>query len=197
MRVGLTGSIASGKSEVARQFRMKGFPVFDADEAVHKIYADPLLSAPIAKAFPASVENGKVDRSLLSAHLVSNPGDFPRLEQIVHPLVRQQRQAFLATHEAAPFVMVDIPLLFETGEDSQMDCIVVVTTTEQLQRERALARPGMTEEKLARILSRQMPPVEKAARANFVIQNDGSIAELQQAVDQLIPQLIQRSRQYQ
>lgn len=196
MRVGLTGSIASGKSEVAKHFRSHGIPVFDADEAVHQIYADPQSVQVIAAEFPMALHDHRIDRTRLSAHLLQNPADFAKLEAIVHPLVRARRQAFLAKHAGEPFVVLDIPLLFETGEDKQMQCTLVVTTPESLQRQRALERPGMTEEKLVRILTRQMPAVEKAAKADFVIENTGGIADLHAAVDQLIPKLNQRARQF-
>ena len=193
MRVGLTGSIASGKSEVARHFRTRGIAVFDADEAVHAIYADAQDAQLIAAAFPDAWQGGVIDRGRLSAHLIANPQDFSKLEQLVHPLVRQRREKFLRQHETDQFVILDIPLLFETGEDKQMDCTITVITSDALQRQRALARPGMTEEKLARILARQMPAVEKAKRADFVIDNSGSMADLHGAIDHLIAKLTERA----
>lgn len=196
MKVGLTGSIASGKSEVTKIFRKHGIPVFDADEAVHQIYADVELARDLAAAFPAAQVNGRIDRGRLSAHLLAKPEDFAKLEQIVHPLVRKRRADFIAENAASAVIVFDIPLLFETAEDKQMDCCVVVAAPAAVQRQRAMARPGMTAEKLARILARQMATEEKIKRADFVIANEGSLADLEAAVNQLIPQLRERAREF-
>lgn len=189
--IGLTGSIATGKSEVARRLRENGIAVFDADAAVHDIYAEPVSAAKIAQVFPTVLVAGRIDRGLLSAHLAKSPQDLRKLEAIVHPLVRERRQAFLKSHAGQDFVVLDIPLLFETGAEKEMDAVVVVTTTPAEQRRRALARPGMTVEKLELILSRQMPMVEKLAHADFVIENTGTLDDLRRMVDELIPRLRQ------
>jgi dephospho-CoA kinase len=168
----LTGSIGMGKSETARMFARLGIPVYDADAVVHALY-EPGGAAvePIAEAFPGCVRDGRVDRSALAAHLLGHAEGFARLEHIVHPLVLETQRAFVdkAAAEGADLVVLDIPLLFETGGDSRMDAVVVVSAPEEIQRRRALAREGMTPEKLDRILARQMPDAEKRARADFVV----------------------------
>lgn len=168
--VGLTGSIGMGKSTTAGMFRDAGVPVHDSDEAVHRVYAGaavPLVEA----AFPGVVVDGAVDRERLSAAVLGKPDALRRLETIVHPLVRADADAFLARNRAAgaPIAVLDIPLLFETGGEDRVDRIVVVTADAAIQRQRVLARPGMTDEKFAAILSRQTPDAEKRRRADFVI----------------------------
>lgn len=168
--VGLTGSIGMGKSTTAGMFRDAGVPVHDSDEAVHRVYAGaavPLVEA----AFPGVVVDGAVDRERLSAAVLGKPDALRRLETIVHPLVRADADAFLARNRAAgaPIAVLDIPLLFETGGEDRVDRIVVVTADAAIQRQRVLARPGMTGEKFAAILSRQTPDAEKRRRADFVI----------------------------
>jgi dephospho-CoA kinase len=168
--LGLTGSIGMGKSTTAKLFAEAGVPVYDADAAVHRLYegeAAPVIEA----AFPGTTQDGKVDRNKLSARVVHDPAAIKKLEEIVHPMLGASRQKFF--HEAeeagAPVAVVDIPLLFETGGEKRVDAVVVVTTTAEIQRERILARPNMTEEKLAAILERQMPDAEKRKRAHFVV----------------------------
>jgi dephospho-CoA kinase len=171
--VGLTGSLAMGKSETARMFAEQGCPVFDADAEVHRLYAaGGAAVAPVAQAFPAALVDDAIDRARLSALLLADPAGLPRLEAIVHPLVRAAESRFLEAARQAdqPFVILDIPLLFETGRDSAMDRIIVVSTSPEIQRRRALARPGMTEEKLAQLLSRQTPDPDKRARADFIVE---------------------------
>jgi dephospho-CoA kinase len=168
--LGLTGSIGMGKSTTAQLFAEAGVPVYDADAAVHRLYeaeAGPAIEA----AFPGTTVDGKVDRNRLSAHVVHDPAAMKRLEEIVHPMLGASRQKFLrdAEQSGAPVAVVDVPLLFETGGEKRVDAVVVVTTTPELQRERILARPNMTEEKLAAILARQMPDTEKRKRAHFVV----------------------------
>ncbi|HMQ57185.1 MAG TPA: dephospho-CoA kinase [Rhizobiaceae bacterium] len=167
---GLTGSIGMGKSTTAQMFRDLGAPVHDADATVHALYsgeAAPLIEA----AFPGTAAGGVVDRAALSIQVLGKPEAMKRLEAIVHPLVRRAEQAFVADARAAgeAFVILDIPLLFETGGDARVDRIVVVTAPAEVQRARVLARPGMTEEKFAAILARQTPDAEKRARADFLI----------------------------
>lgn len=193
MIFGLTGSIATGKSEVARILRQRGIPVFDADAAVHELYALAPVVALIEQNFPGAVSDGRIDRSKLSAAIAGHPEELTRLERLVHPLVQQQREAFLGHHKAAPVIVLDIPLLFETGAEKDVDATLVIITTPELQRARAMARPGMTEEKFAFILSRQMPMAEKAARADFVINNSGSLEQLAREVDMVLEQLRSRA----
>ena len=168
--VGLTGSIGMGKSTTAKMFADEGIPVHDADATVHALYsgkAAPLVEA----AFPGTVVDGAVDRSLLSARVVGDADAMARLEAIVHPLVRNAEQQFLDEARAArhAFAILDIPLLFETGGHDRVDRIVVVTAPPEMQRERVLQRPAMTEERFEKILARQVPDAEKRARADFVI----------------------------
>ena len=170
LRLGLTGSIGMGKSATAGMFRAAGVPVFDADAAVHALYegrAAPLIDA----AFPGVLDGGRVDRTRLSARVVGDVEAIRRLEAIVHPLVREERTRFLAEADAAGarLAVLDIPLLFETGGEAALDATVVVTAPADVQRARVLARPGMTDEKLAGILARQMPDAEKRRRAHFLV----------------------------
>jgi len=168
--LGLTGSIGMGKSTTAQLFAEEGVPVYDADAAVHVLYEGEAASA-IEAAFPGTTVNGKVDRNRLSARVVNDPAAMKRLEEIVHPMLGASRQKFLqaAEQSGAPVAVVDVPLLFETGGEKRVDAVVVVTTTPEVQRERILARPNMTDEKLDAILARQMPDAEKRRRANFVV----------------------------
>lgn len=170
--IGLTGSIGMGKSETARMLRRLGVPVYDADAAVHALYArGGAAVAPIAAAFPAAVRNRMVDRAVLSRLVVGREPEIRRLERIVHPLVRQSQRRFLRRAMAArrPAVALDIPLLFETGGERRVDFVIVVSAPAFLQRQRVLRRPGMTPEKLAGILSRQMPDAAKRRRADVVL----------------------------
>jgi dephospho-CoA kinase len=168
--LGLTGSIGMGKSATARLFAEAGVPVHDADAAVHALYETDAV-APIEAAFPGVTRDGRVDRARLSAEVVGKPEAIKRLEAIVHPLVRAAKQRFLAAAAArgARLVLLDIPLLFETGGERHVDAVVVVSAPAEVQRARVLARPGMTEEKLAALLARQMPDGEKRAKAHFVV----------------------------
>jgi dephospho-CoA kinase len=168
--LGLTGSIGMGKSTTAQLFAEAGVPVYDADAAVHRLYEGEAVPA-IEAAFPGTTTDGKVDRNRLSARVVHDPAAMKRLEEIVHPMLGASRHKFLqyAEQSGAPVAVIDIPLLFETGGEKRVDAVVVVTTTPELQRERILARPNMTEEKLAAILARQMPDAEKRKRAHFVV----------------------------
>lgn len=168
-RLGLTGSIAMGKSTTSNMFREAGIPVWDADAVVHKLYSKGGAAVPaIAALAPDAICEGAVDRGALSAELNRDPGLLARLEAAVHPLVRDDREGFLAASQD-DIVVLDIPLLFETGGEEICDAIVVVTAPRDIQTARALERPGMTAEKLQTILARQMPDAEKRARADFVI----------------------------
>src|SRR5579863_6398129 len=173
--LGLTGSIGMGKSTTAKLFAEAGVPVYDADAAVHQLYEGEAVPA-IEAAFPGTTENGKVDRDRLSACVVHDPAAMKRLEEIVHPMLGASRQKFLreAEQSGAAVAVVDVPLLFETGGERNVDAVVVVTTSPEVQRERILARPNMTEEKLDAILARQMPDTEKRKRAHFVVDTSWS-----------------------
>ena len=170
--IGLTGSIGMGKSTTAAMFAAEGVPVYDADAEVHALYAKGGAAVePLAAAFPGVVVDGAVDRAKLSHHVVGKPDELKRLEAIVHPLVGESRVGFFqkAVADGADIVVLDIPLLFETGGEKRMDAVVVVSAPADLQRQRVLARPGMDEAKLDAILARQMADAEKRARAHFVI----------------------------
>ncbi|WP_390263811.1 dephospho-CoA kinase [Halodurantibacterium flavum] len=166
--LGLTGSVGMGKSTTAGMFRALGVPVWDADAAVHRLYegkAVPLIAA----RWPAAVRDGRVDRGALRELIAADAGVLPQLEAIVHPLVAEDRQNFIDA-ATSRLVVLDVPLLFETGADRGMDATLVVSAPADLQRARVLARPGMTEDHFRTILSRQMPDAEKRARATYVIE---------------------------
>ncbi|MDS9466799.1 dephospho-CoA kinase [Paracoccus sp. MBLB3053] len=168
--LGLTGSIGMGKSTAAAMFRDLGHPVWDADEAVHRLYAPGGAAvAKVASAFPGSWAHGGIDRAALKAALAKDPAGFPRLEAIVHPLVAADRAGFIARHADAPIVVLDIPLLYENGSEEGMDGVAVVSAPAEVQRARVMARPDMTPDAFAMILGRQMPDAEKRARADWII----------------------------
>ncbi len=174
MIIGLTGTIGMGKSAVAAMFADEGMPVFDADATVHRLQGvGGRLVPAIEAAFPGSTVNGAINRAKLGAAVFGDDAAIKRLEAIVHPAVGEERGAFLAKH-AGKHVVFDVPLLFETGGDSNVDLIVVVSAAPNVQRARVLARPGMTAEKFATILARQTPNAEKRARAHHVINTDTS-----------------------
>ena len=166
--LGLTGSIGMGKSATASIFRRLGVPVHDADAAVHGLYRGR-AAPPVEKAFPGTVADGMVDRGKLGAAVLGDPVRMKELEAIVHPLVREEEETFLKRAASAPIAVLDIPLLFETGGEARCDATLVVTAPASVQRERVLARPGMTEGKFQSILSKQMPDAEKRARAHFLV----------------------------
>jgi len=168
--LGLTGSIGMGKSTTAKFFAEEGVPVHDADAAVHRLYENEAVAA-IEAAFPGTTASGKVDRTRLAARVLGDDAARKRLEGIVHPLVRESEVKFLADARArkAPIVVLDIPLLYETGGHSRVDAVVVVTAPPEVQRERVMARPGMTEERFAQLLAAQVPDAEKRRRADFVV----------------------------
>ena len=170
--LGLTGSIGMGKSTTAALFREAGAPVQDADAVVADLYGPGGAAVGrIGKAFPGVVEGGAIDRSRLLPRIMGDPDAFARLEAIVHPLVQADRAAFLkaAKADGAPVAVLDVPLLFEVGLDREVDAVVVVSAPAEVQRDRVLARPGMTPETFEQILLRQLPDAEKRARADFVI----------------------------
>jgi|SRR5579875_1226779 len=187
IKLGLTGSIGMGKSTVAAMFAEEGLPVFDADAAVHRLQGpEGALVAAIEAEFPGTTGAGGVDRTALAERVLGAPERLRRLEALVHPVVAREREAFIADHEDAPLVVLDIPLLFETDGSDQVDRVAVVSALADVQRERVLARPGMTEEKFYRILARQMPDDEKRVRADFVIPTDGSLEETRASVHRII-----------
>jgi dephospho-CoA kinase len=188
--VGLTGSIGMGKSATARLFEEEGVPVYDADAAVHALYASGGAAVrPVAEAFPGVAPEGYVDRERLSAKVLNQPEALRRLEAIVHPLVGAHRRAFLEQAAGAPVVVMDVPLLFETGGDRGMDAVVVVSAPAAVQRTRVLQRPGMTDDKLDAILKRQTPDAEKRARADFVIDTSHGVEAARVQVRQVLERL--------
>jgi dephospho-CoA kinase len=196
MRVlGLTGSIGMGKSTTAKLFAEAGVPVYDADATVHQIYqgeAAPLIEA----AFPGTTAEGKVDRAKLSAQVVHQPEAMQRLEQIVHPLLRAYHENFVeeAERSGAPVAVIDVPLLFETGGDSRVDAVVVVSTDPATQRQRILARDDMTPAKLDAILARQMPDEEKRRRADFIVDTSHGLEPVRAAIRDILETAVKMPR---
>jgi dephospho-CoA kinase len=188
--LGLTGSIGMGKSTVAAMFEQRGVPVFDADREVRRMQGPGgELVAAIEAAFPGTTGPRGIDRAKLGAAVFGDPAALARLEAIVHPAVRAARAAFLGEHAGASLVVFDIPLLFEKGGSAGVDAVAVVSAPPEMQRERVLARPGMSDEKFASILALQVPDAEKRARADHVIDTGTSLAETEAAVRKLIGQL--------
>jgi len=187
--IGLTGSIGMGKSTTAAMFREAGVPVYDADAAVHDLYDEGGAAVgPVGEAFPGVVKDGKVDREALRQRVLGQPEDLKRLNAIVHPLVGKDRIGFFdrAKARGADMVVLDIPLLFETGGHLNMDAVVVVTAPPEMQRERVLARPGMTPERLDAILAQQMADAEKRARAHFVVDTSRGLEAAREQVAEII-----------
>ena len=192
--IGLTGSIGMGKTETARMFAREGVPVSESDVIVHRLYdRQGAAVKPVAAAFPGVVADGRIDREKLAKHLGAHPEDFARLEAIVHPLVRAEQEKFLggARRQGARLAVLDIPLLFETGRHRDVGKIVVVSAPADIQRRRVLARPGMTEEKFATILARQLPDSEKRGRADFIVDSDRGLDYAQAQVRHIIDVLSQ------
>jgi len=173
LRIGLTGSIGMGKSTTAEMFRDEGVPVLDSDQIVHDLYHGAAVG-PVGAAFPGVVVDGAIDRGALAARVLDQPDAMKKLESIVHPLVWAARHDFDAACAARgdPFVVYDIPLLFETGAQDMVDVIVVVSAPAEVQQARVLARPGMNAEKFTALLARQVPDAEKRRRADFIIETD-------------------------
>ena len=169
--LGLTGSIGMGKSATAAMFKARGVPVHDADAAVHALYGPGGAAAEaVGREFPGVLgPEGGIDRVALRDAVLGRPERLARLEALVHPLVRASSEEFLAAHAGAPLVVLDIPLLYETGGQGRCDAVAVVSAPADVQRARVLARPGMTEAAFAAILAKQMPDAEKRARADYVI----------------------------
>lgn len=188
--LGLTGSIGMGKSTTAGLFAELGVPVHDADAVVHALYEKDAVAA-IEAAFPGVVVEGRVDRGKLGARVLNDPRAMARLEAIVHPLVREAELAFLARAEksGAAVAVLDVPLLFETGGDRRVDAVVVVSAPAAMQRERLLAREGMTPEKLDALLARQMPDEEKRARADFVVDSSRGIEPVRVRIREILAEV--------
>ena len=187
--LGLTGSIGSGKTATAAMFRARGVPVHDADAAVHRLYGKGGAAVePVAAAFPGVEVDGRIDRQRLSARVVDDKAALRRLEAIVHPLVRKEEVAFLADARARRLrlVVLEIPLLFETGGDQRCDLVVTVTAPPEILRERVLSRPGMSEEKLASLLAQQTSDEEKRRRSHFVIDTAHGFEAAEKQVDDII-----------
>lgn len=193
--LGLTGSIGMGKSTTAKMFSDIGVPVNDADAVVHALYQGEAV-APIEAAFPGAAKAGSIDRAELSRQLATDSSLFKTLEAIVHPLVREKERAFLDRHRAlnTPLVVLDIPLLYETKGESRVDAVAVVTCDPEIQRERVLKRPGMTEEKFALILSRQVPDREKRAKADYIIDTGHGLDSARDQVAAIVQRLTSQKR---
>ncbi|MFN3658676.1 MAG: dephospho-CoA kinase [Pseudolabrys sp.] len=188
--LGLTGSVGMGKSTTAKFFAEEGVPVNDADAVVHRLYegeATPLIEA----AFPGTTANGKVDREKLGARVIGDAAAIKTLESIVHPLVARARDRFLAEAEksGAAVAVLDIPLLFETGGDKRCDAVVVVSAPAEVQRERVLSRPGMTEQKFEVLLAKQMSDADKRARADFVVDTSRGFEAARDQVREILRQV--------
>lgn len=192
----LTGSIAMGKSTVSQMFRDEGIPVFDADAAVHTLYArGGRAVAAIAEHFPEAIVDDAVDRTVLSRLVLNSPDAIRRLERIVHPLVHEEQERYVqeAARSHTPLIVLDIPLLFEGNRSREFDVVIVVSAPPAAQRERALARPGMTEAKFDAIVARQVSDEEKRQRADFVISTGVSLDETRLAVKKVIGELRKRA----
>lgn len=197
IHVGLTGSIGMGKSETARMFAQLGVPVYDADAAVHRLYqAGGAAVEPIGAAFPGTVKDDAIDRVELSKRVTGDHAATQRLQAIVYPLMADERRKFLENAEknGADIVVFDIPLLFETSGEGNMDAVVVVSAPSHIQRQRVLARPGMTEEKFDYLHSRQMPDEEKRAKAHFVVVTDKGLEHAFEQVKMILTELRERRR---
>lgn len=190
IRIGLTGSIGMGKSTTAAMFAARGVPVHDADASVHALYEGRAVPL-IGDAFPGTIVDGKVDRALLSKQVLGSPQAMKRLEDIVHPLVREEEQTFLdlARLDGHSVVLMDIPLLFETGGEDRVEVVVVVTADADIQRERVLSRDGMSEERFQAILEKQVPDAEKRKRADFLIDTGLGMEAAEKRVDDILEQI--------
>ena len=187
IKIALTGSIGMGKSTVAKMFERAGVPLFDADAEVRRLQAPGgALVEAIGRRFPGSVADGAVDRDALSERVLGRPEELAALEAIIHPAVEQAREQFIADHGDAPALLFEIPLLFETGGEGAFDTVIVASAPADVQRERVLARPGMTPERLGSILARQMPDADKRGRADFVIETGRPLDETERQVEHIL-----------
>ena len=194
LKLGLTGSIGMGKSTVAAMFAEEGVPVFDADAVVHRLQGpNGALVAEIEARFPGTTGSKGVNRGALAERVLAEREALRDLEALIHPAVARERDAFLEANRMAPLVLLDIPLLFEGNGWSEVDKILVVSAPADVQRERVLARPGMTEDKFEKILARQLPDEEKRARADFVVDTGTSLEETRRAVRRILACLTGRS----
>jgi len=186
----LTGSLGMGKSTAARFFAEEGVPVHDSDATVHALYGGE-ATALIEQAFPGSTCDGKVDRTRLAAMVLNDKAALARLEAIVHPMVTASRNTFIAEarKQGAKIVVLDIPLLFETKADRGCDAVVVVSAPAEIQRKRAFERPGMTDDKLAAILIKQMPDAEKRRRADFIVDSSQSFDHTRAQIREILRQV--------
>ena len=188
--IGLTGSIGMGKSTTAEMFRDEGCPVFDADAAVHDLYAKDGKAVPIIRSvFPDAIKDGAVNRAVLGKHMRADPLQLKVLESFIHPLVSKAREKFFQTHKDADIVVLDIPLLFETELDKAVHKIVVVTAPADIQRERVMAREGMTTELFESLLARQTPDAEKRKGAQFLIFTDKGLESAREQVQEILREL--------
>lgn len=191
--IGLTGSIGMGKSTTAQMFADEGFPVFDADAAVHAMYAKGGKAVPLIRAvFPDAIKDGAVDRKVLGDHMRADPLNLKVLESFIHPWVGEMRAAFLtkAKEDGAKAVVFDVPLLFETGGEAKVDAAVVVTAPFEVQRERVMARFGMTTDLFEMILSKQMPDAEKRQRADYIIHTDQGLDAARDQVSEILKEIL-------
>ena len=198
--VGLTGSIGMGKTETGRLFARLGIPVLDSDAVVRTLYgAGGAAVDPVLAAFPDVIRDGRIDRAALAQCLAGDPLAFERLEAIVHPLVKSARDDFIrsAAERGDEIVVLDIPLLFETGAEKTLDATIVVSAPAEIQEQRVLARPGMNPEKLRMLLARQIPDAEKRAKADFVIETGNGVAQAFCEVRRVAAELLQRARKRQ
>ena len=190
--IGLTGSIGMGKSTTAAMFLEAGIPVYDADAAVHAAYAvGGVAVGPVGEAFPGTVSEGRVDRESLRQQVLGNPDAMAKLNSIVHPLIGKSRaDAFAAaTASGADMIVLDVPLIYETGGDKNMDAVIVVSAPPEMQRERVLAREGMSPERLDAILAQQVPDAEKRKRADYVIDTGKGLEAARAQVTEVISAL--------
>lgn len=196
LTIGLTGSIGMGKSTTAEMFRAEGVAVYDSDRAVHDIYSGP-AAARIEEMFPGTVVDGRVDRPKLAARVLGDAAALRRLEEFVHPLVLEMRRDFVEERRRSgdKFVVFDIPLLFETGGEEDVDVVVVVSAPEDVQRARVLARAGMTEQKFAAIVAKQVPDAEKRRRADFIVHTDRGLDSARDEVQLILRALAGRENE--
>jgi dephospho-CoA kinase len=192
--IGLTGSIGMGKSQTAKLFAEKGIPVFDADAAIHALYAKGGAAVEkIGAEFPGTVRDGAVDRAQLSSQVSGDPKKLAQLEDLVHPLVLAQRAEFLAAAQG-DIVVLDIPLLFETGADAWMDALVVASAPSEVQRQRVLSRPGMTAEKFEALHARQLPDAQKRQQAHYVVMTDKGLDQAREQVKMILTAIREKLR---
>jgi dephospho-CoA kinase len=192
--LGLTGSIGMGKSTVARMFADEGVPVFDADAVVHRLQGPAgALVAEIESHFPGTTGPEGVNRGTLAERVLGAPAELQKLEALIHPAVAREREDFIAAHQSDPVILLDIPLLFEKGGADRVDKIAVVSAPLDIQRERTMARPGMTAERLLKIMALQLSDAEKRARADFVIPTGGTLEETRASVREILSCLAPRA----